>query len=366
MRHPAPLGTLILALAGMVVAACTGRVTLDPDDPPGPGVGTGGSRRPGGGGTGGTSGGAATGSGGTAGAPAGGSGGPAPPAPGVCLPGAQPGPSALRRLSTRQYRNTVRDLLAASGVAMVADEARDLLAAIPEDSAGRFRGLDNRISAEHVAGSFKLASAVADGATRADRLASFAGACATMPPLSARCLDDFLNGFGRRAWRRPLTADELTSFRAFNDGQRSPAEVFQMITVLLLTSPRFLNHLELEGSPIAGREDFLALSPHEMASRLSYAFWQTMPDEPLFAAAAASGPDSLATETGFRKQLDRVFADPRTRDTVWQFWNEWLRLESFTGFATTRPGWRVAGCRRDRWAWPGATTTATWWTSCAT
>ena len=59
-----------------------------------------------------------------------------------------------------------------------------------------------------------------------------------------------------------------------------------------------------------------------------------MPDDALLAAAADG---SLATDAGFATQLDRVFADPRTRQTLWQFWNEWLRLETFTGFASERP-----------------------------
>ena len=103
---------------------------------------------------------------------------------------------------------------------------------------------------------------------------------------------------------------------------------------MLLMSPRFVNHLELDGTPIAGRSDYLALDPYEIASRLSYTFWQTMPDDALLAAAADG---SLATDAGFATQLDRVFADPRTRDTIWQFWNEWMRFESFTGFAAERP-----------------------------
>jgi Protein of unknown function (DUF1588)/Protein of unknown function (DUF1592)/Protein of unknown function (DUF1595)/Protein of unknown function (DUF1585)/Protein of unknown function (DUF1587) len=329
-----------LALAAMAVAlSCTGRVTAPHTDPGSPGAtGSGGRGGSGRGGSGPTAGAAGTGPMSTGGSGA--TSGTGPAAPVACQPGGEPAPTALRRLSTRQYRNTVRDLLAGSGLRIVADEARDLLAAMPEDSAGRFRGLDNRISAEHVAAAFRLANAVAEGASRPDRLATFAGSCAATAPLSGRCLDDFLDGFGRRAWRRPLTAGERSDLHALNDGQRSPADVIQMVTVLLMTSPRFLNHLELDGTPVAGRQDHLALSPHEVAARLSYTFWETMPDEQLFAAAAATGPESLATDSGFRKQLDRVFADPRTRATLWQFWNEWLRLESFTGFASSRPGWR--------------------------
>jgi hypothetical protein len=326
MSRPTQARSTRWAPALALLLGCTGRFTEAEGQPPGAGG------HPMAGGAGGGSGGAGpvtAGSGGGATAP-------------TCQPMADPGPTPLFRLSTWQYRNTVRDLLAGSGVAAVSDELKEVLAAIPEDSTVSFRGMDNRLSADQVAGTFQVATAAADAITaRPERLAAFAGACAMAAPLAAKCLDDFLASFGRRALRRPLTPDELVGYRALNDGQRSPAEVLRAVTVLLLTAPRFLNHLELEGTPVGGREDLLALTSHEIAARLSYTFWQSMPDEALFAAAAVTGPDALTGDAGFNRQLDRVFADPRTRQTVWQFWNEWLRLESFTGFATARPAWKT-------------------------
>jgi hypothetical protein len=317
------------ALGVLLLTACTGRFDGSSNAVP---EGSGGTMA--GNGAPAAGGGAAGGRGG-----AGGAGGVT--AMPVCQATADPGPTPLFRLSTVQYRNTVRDLLAMSGVAVVTDELKEPLAAIPEDSTVSFRGMDNRISADHVAGAFQVATAAADAITgRPERLAAFAGACAMTAPLAPKCLDDFLASFGRRALRRPLAADELTSYRSLNDGARSPAEVFRAATVLFMTSPRFLNHLELEGTPVSGREDLLALTSYEIASRLSYTFWQSMPDEALLAAAAATGADALTADAGFGRQLDRVFADPRTRQTIWQFWNEWLRLESFTGFASSRPAWK--------------------------
>jgi hypothetical protein len=185
-----------------------------------------------------------------------------------------------------------------------------------------------------------VARAVAAAFARPERLTAVAGACATATPLTAKCVDDFIASFGRRAFRRPLAADEVASYRSLNDG-RPPAEVFGGIAVVLLTSPRFLNHLEIEGTPGDGTQGYLTLSAHEIASRLSYTFWQTMPDEALFTAAAATGAEALTTDAGFARALERVFADPRTRQTLWQFWNEWFRLEAFTGFVTGRPGWKA-------------------------
>jgi len=280
-----------------------------------------------------------------------GGGGSAPPvtpivpaAFGTCPSGGgEPGATPLMKLSTFQYRNTVRDLLAASGLAAVATEVAPMLAAIPDDSTVAFRGLDNRISTNHIEGYFNVAVAVANAATGTSaRLTSLAGSCATTTPLTVSCLDAFLASFGKRAFRRPLTSDELTAMRDVAMGTSpaaaTSAQAIRNVVVMLLMSPRFANHLELEGTPISGRADLLSLNPYEIASRLSYTFWQTLPDDALLAAAADG---SLATDAGFAAQLDRVFADTRTRDTVWQFWNEWLRFESFTGFAADRPAFKA-------------------------
>src|SRR5204863_8205203 len=147
-----------------------------------------------------------------------------------------------------------------------------------------------------------------------------ARSCAATAPLAASCLDAFLASFGKRAYRRPLSTDEIAEMKDVAMGT-SPApanatEAIRNVVVMLLMSPRFANHLELGGTPIAGRADYLALDPYEIASRLSYTFWQTLPDDALLTAAADG---SLATDTGFNSQPDRAFADARTRDPIWQF-----------------------------------------------
>ena len=126
---------------------------------------------------------------------------------------------------------------------------------------------------------------------------------------------------------------------------------------MLLMSPRFVNHLELDGTPIAGRADDLALDPYEIASRLSYTFWQTLPDDALLAAAADG---SLATDAGFAAQLDRVFADPRTQRHGLAVLERVaaLRDRSPGLLPTARRSWRSRPART--WASPGTTTAATW------
>ncbi len=364
MTSPVATGRLALAAvlsAAVASAACSGSIGAHHHGQGGsdPGTGVAGSGGPGSGGLGPSSGSAGSGPGsagtgtvttgaaGTTGAT--GAAGTAPPpitpaAFGTCPSnGGEPGVTPLMKLSTAQYRNTVRDLLNASGLSAVVTEVATQLAAIPDDSTLAFRGLDSRISSAHVQGYFNLASAVGTAATNTSaRLTSLAGSCATTSPLASSCLDSFLAGFGRRAFRRPLATAEVTEMRDVAMGTSpapaNSAEAIRNVVVTILMSPRFVNHLELQGAPISGREDYLTLDPYEVASRLSYTFWQTMPDDMLLAAAADG---SIATDAGFKTQLDRVFADARTRDTVWQFWNEWIRFESFTGFSAERPAFKA-------------------------
>jgi hypothetical protein len=256
-----------------------------------------------------------------------------------CGASLEPGVTPLLKLSTRQYRNTVRDLLTAAGAPEVLAAVEPHLASVPDDSLGdSFRGLDNRISLEHVQSYLNTATGVGDAVLGSPALLSvLAGECAGAASLSEACVSNFLGSFVQLAYRRPLTEEEALDYQSLNNGTRTPAEAIRAIIVVALTSPRFVNHLQIDGTAIGGSADLLQLTAYEIANRLSYTFWQTMPDAELLAAAADG---SLATEQGFALQLNRVFQDGRAKDTLWQFWDEWLRLEKFTGFETARPGFQ--------------------------
>lgn len=254
----------------------------------------------------------------------------------ACDMSAAPGVSPLMKLSTREYQNTVQDLLTRVGAAKLLPELEGLLGSIPDDSlADGFRRRDNRTALEHVQGYFNVGRAVGD-ALREDSelLAAVAGKCASEAELSEECAGDFVDRFVRLAYRRPLGDTERDEYLALNDGKRTPAEAVRAMVVVALSSPRFVHQVEVDGTPLDASGDLLQLTAYEIASRLSYGFWQTMPDDELLEAA---DDGSLATDEGFAKQLERVFQDPRTQDTLWTFWNEWFRLEKFTGFETARP-----------------------------
>ncbi|WP_437538100.1 DUF1592 domain-containing protein [Sorangium sp. So ce726] len=137
------------------------------------------------------------------------------------------------------------------------------------------------------------------------------------------CARDIIARFGLRAFRRPLEAAEVERYaaqytHAMTALQMSPVEAVQHVVRALLTSPNFLLRIEL-GPDAAGSPG--ALNGYEIASRLSYLLWSSLPDDALFDAAAR---DELATEGDLRPQVDRMLADPKSTAFFRNFFGQWL------------------------------------------
>ena len=238
--------------------------------------------------------------------------------------------SPLRRLSEAQYRNTLRDLFEPAGIDVEVEAEVDL-GRIPTDDAGpTFKLLDARVSEQHARAYYLLANRMAEVSAYDDQyLAALAGDCALQADPNDACIDSFLDDFGLRVFRRPLTEAEREPYRALKANAENGPELFRALVFRLLLAPQFLYHVEVEGE---GDDDNFDLDGYALASRLSYHFWQSMPDDELFAAAADG---TLDTNDGFMTQLDRVFNHPRTQETVDRFYDEWLQLGWITQFPTT-------------------------------
>jgi len=252
------------------------------------------------------------------------------------------GPSVgpLLKLSTVQYANTVADLLAAYGLDSVASSVQPLIDTVPDDSDGNvFRGLDQRVLLEHVQGYFDVAVAIGDAVLADSALLELvAGSCALSDPIADDCWQGFLDDFIARAYRRPLSTDEQVRMDELRDLVPSAAQQVRAAIVVALSSPRFVYHVEVDGTADSADASLLVLDAFELANRLAYTFWQTMPDDELFELA---GDGSLLEPTVYEAQLLRVWQDERTQATLRQFWAEWLRLERFTGFETARPAFQA-------------------------
>jgi hypothetical protein len=228
----------------------------------------------------------------------GGGGGPA-------LPPAAPASAGRLRLLTRsQLENTLRDLLGDLTLAPTeADTPAEGFASIGASyNAISPRGVEQYEAA--------LLAALKPLFAEPSRSAALVG-CTPGGPDDEACLRRFVTGFGRRAWRRPLTVAEADRYVELARGAAGTLKDVQAglmhTTSALLASPHFLYRVEL-GQPAAGGR--YRYTGWEMASRLSYLLWNTTPDSQLLSAAESGKLDGA---DGVRAEVTRLLASPRAR-----------------------------------------------------
>jgi hypothetical protein len=326
-------------LVAMLASACSGEVGDNPSaggsgsQPGSGGSGVGGSAS----GAGGTaaSGGVAAGAGaGVGGASAGGAGGStggtagagatagSGAGPSACTPGAiTPGRSPLRRLSAIEYDNTVFKLMGTETVYSSVFPADTLGAGFSTNSISLDVGI--RQAEGYMTAAEEMAAAAITN------LGAYAPACDPAAMGAATCADTFIKAFGKKAFRRPLDAEEVTRYTSiFTTGSTGATynDGISLVIEAMLQSPHFLYRVEV-GQPTADA-NVLQLGPYEMASRLSYFLWGAMPDDALFAAADAGGlmtPEALAAE------VTRMMSDMRAHSMVARFHREWLQVPEVLG-----------------------------------
>ncbi|MBX7077811.1 MAG: DUF1592 domain-containing protein [Nannocystaceae bacterium] len=232
----------------------------------------------------------------------------------------QVGVTELRRLTQAEYRNTVRDLLGYEG------DAADTFSA--DERVGPFTSnVGAPVSEIQVEQYMSAAESIGEWA--AGQLPSLLP-CDPAALGEDECANAFIADFAPRAYRRPLQPDELAALQqVYTEGKASGGfEVgVRLVIQGVLQSPWFLYHMEF-GSAGVNDGAVIALDDHELASRLSYFLWNTMPDGPLFDAADAG---ELATEDGLAAQVDRMLADPRARGAIATFHLQWFGVDEVEG-----------------------------------
>jgi hypothetical protein len=215
---------------------------------------------------------------------------------------------APRRLSHTEYRNSVRDLfpmIDVPDVDLVADPTP--------------RGFDNDTEAMQpsplLVNQYNVAATEIAAVVRARR--SSVISCA--PTAGSACGAEFIAEYAPRAYRRPLSPSEQATLQQVFDtyyAQSGFDVALELTTQVILQSPAFLYRVESIGPD---RQP----SQYDIASRISYLLWSTMPDDTLFAAAGAG---ELQTPAQIEAQVDRMLADPRALEGFMVFASQWLDL----------------------------------------
>ena len=251
-----------------------------------------------------------------------------------------PPAESLKRLTMTEYQNTVADLIrfAVGGDATLAKKVADAVApslaalpndvrqAVPQDLHGAYRRMDQTLQQTHVDGAYAVGTALATALTQSSLLAQVVGDCAADASSSndAACLDAFIERFGARALRHPLSADDVTFYESvYGSSTAADPLAYADVIGVLLNAPEALYFVEHGDAAVSGQTGVYELSAHELASRLSYQLWQTAPDDQLIAAA---DDGSLLDAATYQGEVARLVADPRARATLSDFFADWMKV----------------------------------------
>lgn len=227
------------------------------------------------------------------------------------------GEGVLRRLSALEYQLTVQDLLelpeppSAEGLPLDTEKLGfRTYADLQTMSAENLRA--------YLSSAETLAAALFEDATRRAKVVG----CDVS---ESACLESFVRSFGRRAYRRSLEAEEVSSItQATKAAALDELDAFRLVIEVMLSSPSFLYRVEVGRE----KEGLSMLSPSELASKLSFALHGRAPGPELLDLAESGGLDS---EEGLARVAEDLLADPRAQTFFASFFRQWL------GYQTLKP-----------------------------
>ena len=244
-----------------------------------------------------------------------------------CSADKHPGRVTIRRLNKAEYNNTIRDL---TGLDL------KLADGFPSDDVGE--GFDNIgdvlslppiLLEKYLEAAYTIADGIFDDKELSKRIFPHEPASDNLLA-QAQAARLNIQHFASRAFRRPVTQDEqVRLFTIMRDawGQDTEStEIYKTVVVAVLTSPHFLFRIEKDPEP-KDKDGIRKLDGFELASRLSYFLWSSMPDQRLMDLAKTgklTERDVLVTET------KRMLLDPKASAIVENFAGQWLQLRDVT------------------------------------
>jgi hypothetical protein len=246
----------------------------------------------------------------------------------VCKAGQNPA-APLALLTRSQYDATISDLLGDNSQPASSFPAENQVAGFNNNTEVH---IANPLLVEQL---MNAAEGIASRAVTAN-LGTLAPCAGTSTAEHASCGAGFVTSFGKRAFRRPLTADEAQAFNTLFSGLNSTrgySAAVELTVQAFLQSPQFLYRLDSEraATPETGA---VALDSYQLASRLSYFLTGSMPDAELFLAADAN---ALSSGGEIETQARRLLETSRAKAMVRDFHRQWLQLDQLSGLARNPP-----------------------------
>ena len=229
----------------------------------------------------------------------------------------------IHRLTNAEYNHTVHDLLATSLTPADAFPP-DLVA--PNgftNESSQLKIFDDLMVHYYDAAVLLAGELVANKSNPGSAYQSWLGCGGTTATARVACAQKFVRGFGAKAYRRPLTEGGVTAeydslMQVYAGAADFDSAIKDVVTAVLI-SPKFL-FLNFAG-PVANTG--FNLNPYQLASRLSYFIWESLPDDELFALAANG---TLGDPTVLRAQMKRMLSDSKSQRLVRTLRDEWLGL----------------------------------------
>jgi len=247
----------------------------------------------------------------------------------------------IRRLTRFEYNNTVRDLLG--------DNSNPADVLPPEEEVAGFNNQAGALTTSDLLVEQYLKVAESVSARAIGNMDALMEGCDPASQGSDACALSFIERWGRRAYRRPLEQEEVDRLQDVFDWALTDPDLgtfedgIQILIEVMLQSPSFIYRPEYgSDTPVEG--DVVPFTSWEMATKLSYMLWNTMPDDELFQAAEN---DVLLTGEEIAAQAARMLEDDRAKDTIRNFHKQWLlltQLDSLTKDTSVYPAYN-AGLR---------------------
>jgi hypothetical protein len=237
--------------------------------------------------------------------------------------------SRFARLTHAQWQNTVGDLLGASGIADFSPSFRP----DPNQQGYLFDNDANSLSIDQALWQAYQGAATQIAAVSAEDPALLAGIVPTAerPDAIGRA---FIEQFGRRVHRRPLSEAQVESYLELYSGARDifpelgPVEAgVRLLLQAFLQSPYFLYRVE---DGVSSTDRVVPLDGYEIAARLSYTLWDTMPDESLFRAAESG---ELASPAKVAEQARRMLDGERAAPVLARLHRQLFDVERYRGIS---------------------------------